>query len=173
MSQALLLIGPSAVGKTAVTRRLVPLLSAHRKVAVIHGDFLSHVTHPFDGSDEDLDLKYELMIAALRPIIARRRWVVINDFVRRVRDSERVVAFLRREFYDVTTVRLMATPKILAQRNRCRDPLDFVPEIPFSVVAREDASMLVSGAVPLDTSNLTVEETVSVVLNLFLQAGGV
>lgn len=164
MKVAVVLIGPSAVGKTAVVRKLLPILSRRRAIGVIHGDFLSHVTFPFVASDDQLDLKYRNMASLIANCASIELPIIIHDLWRRPQDGLTIISALRAAQYQIVTIRLWASINCLQQRNRCRDPLDFVSEQHVMRMACHDQDISWPADVVIDTTNQTLDETVALLL---------
>lgn len=164
MNHAIVINGPSAVGKTTVTRMLLPKLASELKLGVIHGDFLSNLVYPFVRSNEQLDLKYRNMASLIQNLAEEGYTIVINDIFRRDHDIGAMVELLKTLNHQVLVIRLTATPTTLIQRNRRRDPLDYIPEQELENVLLGTQESSWPGEVVIDTDSKAVSETFATVL---------
>lgn len=169
MQYCVIIKGPSAVGKTAITRKLVKNLSEHEEVAVIPGDYLAHLVERCRFTEDQLDLKYENMLSLMINLFRKGYSIIINDLFRRVKDLQAVLAEAKKYTSFVLVVELTAPLEILQQRNRSRDALDYQTEGRIKESQKISKSVSCPEEVVIDTTKNTPKETVASIIQLLKQ----
>ncbi len=164
MQYCIIIKGPSAVGKTVVTRKLVKRLSQHQKMAVIPGDYLAHLVEQCNFTEEQLDLKYENMLLLIGNLLRHGYNLIINDLFRRVKDLDAVVAEVKKYVNVLLIFELTAPFEVLSQRNRSRDALDYINESRLRELQEICEGIHHINEVIVDTASHNIEETVDLIL---------
>lgn len=165
MALFIIIKGPSAAGKTVITRKIIKPLAKRRKMAVIPGDFLSHVVFDCPFSSEHLDLKYKNMKSIIENLAQEGYSIIVNDLFRRQEDLEGIVELAQRLDYRIVIFELTAPLHVLLSRNRKRDPLDFIPPGRIKQLKQEVSKVKAVDEIEVDTAKMTVKEETDFILN--------
>ena len=165
MALFIIIKGPSAVGKTVITRKIIKSLAQRRKMAMIPGDFLSHIVFDCPFSPKHLDLKYKNMRSMIENLTQGGYSIIINDLFRRQEDLEGIVELAQRLDYRIVIFELTAPLHVLLSRNRKRDPLDFILPGRIKQLKQEVLGVKAVNEIEVDTAEMTIKEETDFILN--------
>lgn len=128
MRYAIIILGPSAAGKTTVSKELLSRL--HRKfstkVGYISGDCVSAQIYPKTFDDSHLAFKYGAISSQIERI--QEEFLIVDDLFRRRCDYDSVTGALEANGFNVRAWQLTPSLQQVLLRNKMRMPPTRMPE---------------------------------------------
>ncbi|MFA6047804.1 MAG: hypothetical protein WCV59_02930 [Parcubacteria group bacterium] len=171
MISCIFVYGSSAVGKTAVTKKVVKVVGGKRRLALIQGDFFVHMIYGCTHTDKELDIKYLNIGFALDVFLSNGYSVVIDDIFKRQKDVNGLISIMDRYNVSSCVFKLVAEQDVLLSRNRSRDYWDWIPEEKIIRYPELLNGITFGEEVIIDTTDKTLEETVREVLERLKKSG--
>lgn len=160
----LVLKGPSAAGKSTITKHLAWRLREREKLAIIPGDYLSHFIYHCHFTNGQLELKYQNICSLIENFLGRGYDLLLQDLFRRQQDLDRVISCLGQYTDSIHLVHLTAPPEVLKDRRPMRPPPDAPPRQTIVQKYELAEGVRAEGEMCIDTSRHTIQETVNLIL---------
>lgn len=164
MMGCIFVYGPSAVGKTAVTKEVIKVVGEKRRLALIQGDFFAHMIYGCTYTDKELDIKYLNIGFALDTFLENGYSVIVDDIFKRQKDADRLISIVGHHDASLFVFKLIAKQNVLLFRNRVRDYWDWIPEEKIVRYPNLLSKITFSEEVIIDTTDKVLGETVKEVL---------
>lgn len=131
VSHVLFITGPAGVGKTEVSHHVknrLHVVFPNQKIRFLSGDVFSHISFPWEATEDQLDLKYACLVLVLQKLLTEPSVIVIDDVFRRDKDRKLIEAYVRHAKALITTVCLDADLNSVLERNKKRMGFQKSPE---------------------------------------------
>lgn len=171
MLSCIFVYGPSAVGKTAVSKEVVKVVGEKRRIALIQGDFFAHMVYGCTHTDKELDIKYLNIGSVLNVFLNNGYSVIIDDIFKRQRDVDGLISLVGHHDISCYVFKLTAKLEILLSRNRVRDYWDWIPEEKIVRYPKLLGGITFGDEVIIDTTGKVLAETVVEVLEKLKTSG--
>ncbi len=119
----LIVTGPAGVGKSTIIRELqfaMSGMSDYHK-CFIAGDIFAHISFPWSGTEEELEVKYDAMKAVLSTLLRRRKSIIVlDDVFRRKHDFDNIISYIESKSGRPIVIYLSAPLSEVIRRNATR-----------------------------------------------------